>query len=120
MTPTRDLASRVSRYRRQASATNRPGQNVARGAGSGEGEEPDRPASEFLEPGSRWTPLLESISSYYNGAALDLVSTRDLGRYTDTGVNWRVVEGYGGSEARTGCVPERLVQNAGVSACVDG
>jgi monoamine oxidase len=23
------------------------------------------------------------------------VSTKDLGRYTDTGVNWRVVEGYG-------------------------
>ncbi len=58
-------------------------------------DEPDRPASDFLEPSSRWTPLLESISSYYNGAALDLVSTRDLGRYTDTGINWRVVEGYG-------------------------
>jgi monoamine oxidase len=57
--------------------------------------EPDRPASDFLEPGSRWIPLIESISSYYNGAGLDLVSTKDLGRYTDTGVNWRVVEGYG-------------------------
>jgi monoamine oxidase len=56
---------------------------------------PDRPASAFVEAGSRWIPLIESISSYYNGAALDLVSTKDLGRYTDTGVNWRVVEGYG-------------------------
>jgi monoamine oxidase len=58
-------------------------------------DEPDRPASAFLEAGSRWIPLIESISSYYNGAALDLVSTKDIGRYTDTGVNWRVVEGYG-------------------------
>jgi monoamine oxidase len=57
--------------------------------------EPDRPASDLLEGGSRWIPLIESISSYYNGAALDLVSIKDLGRYTDTGVNWRVVEGYG-------------------------
>jgi monoamine oxidase len=57
--------------------------------------EPDRRASDFLEPGSRWIALLESISSYYNGTALDLVSTKDLGRYTDTGVNWRIVEGYG-------------------------
>jgi monoamine oxidase len=58
-------------------------------------QEPDRPASDFIDSGSRWVPLIESISSYYNGAALDLVSTKDLGRYTDTGVNWRVVEGYG-------------------------
>jgi monoamine oxidase len=58
-------------------------------------QEPDGPASDFLDSGSRWVPLIESISSYYNGAALDLVSTKDLGRYTDTGVNWRVVEGYG-------------------------
>ncbi|MBV8848302.1 MAG: FAD-dependent oxidoreductase [Methylobacteriaceae bacterium] len=64
--------------------------------------EHDRPASDFLEQGSRWIPLIESISSYYNGAALDLVSTKDLGRYTDTGVNWRVVEGYGTLVARYG------------------
>jgi monoamine oxidase len=57
--------------------------------------EPDRPASDLLEAGSRWIPLIESISSYYNGAALKLVSIKDLGRYIDTGVNWRVVEGYG-------------------------
>ncbi len=56
---------------------------------------PDRPASAFVEAGNRWIPLLESISSYYSGAALDRVSTKDIGRYVDTGVNWRVVEGYG-------------------------
>ncbi|MBV9394676.1 MAG: FAD-dependent oxidoreductase [Methylobacteriaceae bacterium] len=57
--------------------------------------EPDPPASAFVEAGSRWTALLESISTYYSGAALERVSTRDIGRYVDTGVNWRVVEGYG-------------------------
>jgi monoamine oxidase len=58
-------------------------------------DEPDRPACAFVEAGSRWVPLIESISSYYNGAALELVSTKDIGRYVDTGVNWRVIEGYG-------------------------
>jgi len=58
-------------------------------------QEPDRPASDFLEAGSRWIPLIESISSYYNGTSLERVSTKDIGRYIDTGVNWRVVEGYG-------------------------
>jgi monoamine oxidase len=78
-------------------------------------KEPDRPASDFLEPGSRWIPLIESISSYYNGAALDLVSTKDLGRYTDTGVNWRVVEGYGTLIAKYGAdLPAAF--NAPVSA----
>jgi len=38
--------------------------------------EPDQPGDRFLEPGCRW-----------NG--------RDFWRYRDTGVNWRVVEGYG-------------------------
>ena len=78
-------------------------------------DEPDRPASAFVEAGSRWIPLIESISSYYNGAALDLVSTKDLGRYVDTGVNWRVVEGYGTLIAAYGAaLPVAL--NAPVSA----
>jgi monoamine oxidase len=78
-------------------------------------DNPDRPASAFVEAGSRWIPLIESISSYYNGAALDLVSTRDIGRYTDTGVNWRVVEGYGALIAAYGAdLP--VVLDAPVSA----
>lgn len=55
----------------------------------------DRPASEFLEPGNRWNPLLNALSTYISGAELDLVSVRDLGNYRDSGENWRVVEGYG-------------------------
>lgn len=57
--------------------------------------EPDRAASTYLEPGNRWNPLLDAVSTYYSGAELEYVSLRDLARYDDTGVNWRVVDGYG-------------------------
>lgn len=62
----------------------------------------DRPASDFLEPGGRWNALLNAISSYANGAELDLVSVRDVARYEDDGVNWRVREGYGAMIAAYG------------------
>ena len=65
-------------------------------------DEPDRAASDFLEPGGRWNELIDAVSTYYSGAELDLVSARDLARYEDTGVNWRAVEGYGGVVARHG------------------
>jgi monoamine oxidase len=55
----------------------------------------DRPASDFLEPGNRWNPLLNSLSTYISGAELDQVSVHDLNNYHDSGTNWRVVEGYG-------------------------
>jgi len=58
-------------------------------------EGPDRPAREFLEPGNRWNGLLDAISTWANGAELDRISARDNRRYEDTGVNWRVLEGYG-------------------------
>jgi len=78
-------------------------------------DEPDRPASTFVEAENRWIPLIESISSYYNGAPLDRVSTKDIGRYVDTGVNWRVVEGYGALIAAYGAdLP--IVFDAPVSA----
>ena len=57
--------------------------------------EPDRAASTFLEPGGRWNPLIDAVSTYYSGAELEFVSSRDLARYEDTGVNWRIFEGYG-------------------------
>jgi monoamine oxidase len=57
--------------------------------------EPDRPASDFLEPGNRWNPLINSLSTYISGAELDKVSVHDLNNYRDSGVNWRVAEGYG-------------------------
>jgi monoamine oxidase len=62
----------------------------------------DRPASDFLEPGGRWNELLNAISTYANGAELDQVSVRDAAEYGDTGVNWRVREGFGRAIAAHG------------------
>jgi monoamine oxidase len=57
--------------------------------------EADRAASTFLDPDERWNPLINAVSTFYSGAELDRISARDLSRYDDTGVNWRIVEGYG-------------------------
>src|SRR5262245_60857978 len=57
--------------------------------------EPDVPAASFLEPGGRWNGLINAVGTYVSGAELDQVSARDYGLYEDSGVNWRVVEGYG-------------------------
>jgi monoamine oxidase len=55
----------------------------------------DASAASLLEPGSRWNPILNAESAFMSGAELDLVSAHDLKRYADSGVNWRVREGYG-------------------------
>jgi monoamine oxidase len=57
--------------------------------------EPDRPASEFLEPGNRWNAMINSLSTYISGVELDKVSVHDLNNYHDSGENWRVAGGYG-------------------------
>jgi monoamine oxidase len=56
---------------------------------------PDRPASDLMDPGSPWNPLLNAFSAFYNGAEFDQVSLHDYAAYEDTEVNWRVAEGYG-------------------------
>jgi len=58
-------------------------------------QEPDVPAATLLEPLGPWNALINAISTYANGTELDRVSARDVSRYDDSGVNWRVVEGYG-------------------------
>jgi monoamine oxidase len=63
---------------------------------------PDRPASELLEPNNRWNALITAVNTFVSGAELDQVSAHDLARYDDTGVNWRVVEGYGTTIAAYG------------------
>lgn len=76
----------------------------------------DRPGAELLEPGGRWNPLIDAISSYYNGAEYDAVSVLDYDAYEDSGVNWRVAGGYGAAIASfapaerivTGCPVTRL------------
>jgi monoamine oxidase len=77
---------------------------------------PDRAASTLLEPGGRWNEMLNAVSTFYSGAELDRVSIRDLALYDDTGVNWRVAEGYGtvvaghaaGLPAKFGCKAKRV------------
>lgn len=63
---------------------------------------PDRPASDLLDPGSLWNPLLNAFSAFYNGAEFDQVSLHDYAAYEDTEVNWRVAEGYGTAIAGLG------------------
>jgi len=58
-------------------------------------DDADCSAVELLEPDCRFNPLLNAVSSYVNGVELNLVSVQDSNRYADTGVNWRVAEGYG-------------------------
>jgi monoamine oxidase len=61
----------------------------------------DQPGDRFLEPGCRWNALIDATSTYINGVELDQLSAHDFWRYRDTGVNWRVVEGYGTLVAAT-------------------
>src|SRR5262249_54587068 len=46
----------------------------------------------FPERHGPWNALINAVSTYANGAELDRVSARDVSRYDDSGVNWRVVE----------------------------
>jgi monoamine oxidase len=55
----------------------------------------DRPASDLLDPESPFNGALNAFSAAYNGAEFDQVSVIDYEAFADTGVNWRVVEGYG-------------------------
>lgn len=55
----------------------------------------DAAAGTCLEPGNRWNPMIDAVSTYVNGVELDRVSIHDLDAYRDTGVNWRVRQGYG-------------------------
>ena len=84
-----------------------------------EGER-DVPAATFLEPLGRWNELINAVSTYVSGAELDRVSSRDLNSYNDSGVNWRVVEGYGAAIAAHGAdlpmvlgCPVQLIDHSG-------
>jgi monoamine oxidase len=62
----------------------------------------DSPASLYLEPGNRWNPMIDAISTYVNGCELDQVSIQDMDAYEDTNINWRVRRGYGALMAAYG------------------
>ena len=62
----------------------------------------DVAASLYLEPGNRWNPMIDAISTYINGCELDQVSILDMDAYEDTEINWRVRRGYGALVAAYG------------------
>ncbi|MCA6118667.1 FAD-dependent oxidoreductase [Bradyrhizobium sp. WSM 1738] len=62
----------------------------------------DCAASLCLEPGNRWNPMIDAISTYVNGRELDQVSILDMDAYEDTDINWRVRRGYGALVAAYG------------------
>jgi monoamine oxidase len=62
----------------------------------------DGAANLYLEPGNRWNPMIDAISTYVNGCELDQVSILDAEAYHDTGINWRVRRGYGALMAAYG------------------
>jgi monoamine oxidase len=89
-------------------------------------EATDRAAAECLEPGGRWNGLLDALSTYINGVELDRLSVHDYVRYRNTGVNWRVEEGYGalieaaaaGLDVARNC-PATLIEHAGTRVRVE-
>jgi monoamine oxidase len=62
----------------------------------------DVAANFYLEPGNRWNPMIDAISTYINGCELDRVSILDMDAYEDTEINWRVRRGYGALVAAYG------------------
>jgi monoamine oxidase len=88
--------------------------------------DPDQAAYLLLEPGGRWNALINAASTYINGVELDGVSAHDFYRYRDTGVNWRVREGYGtliaalgqGLDITRDC-PATLIDHAGAQLRIE-
>ncbi len=85
---------------------------VAEAAGGGK----EGPASSLFDPGCRWNGRMDAISGALNGARFSEVSIVDYDAYRDTGVNWRVREGYGslvagladGLPIRLGCAVTKI------------
>ena len=75
----------------------------------------DVPSDRYLEPGNRWNPMIDAISTYVNGCELERVSTLDSFRYEDTGINWRARRGYGALIAGYGAALPLLL-NCNVTA----
>jgi monoamine oxidase len=58
-------------------------------------EPKDRPAATLLPPGGRWNALLDASSTWGNAVELESLSVKDYSSYEDSGLNWRLLEGYG-------------------------
>jgi monoamine oxidase len=74
----------------------------------------DSAAADYLEPGNRWNPMIDAVSTYINGCELDQVSVKDFEQYEDTEINWRVPRGYGALIAAYGA-PCNVALNCNVS-----
>jgi monoamine oxidase len=69
----------------------------------GHGEDgSDLPSAALLEPGCRWNALIGAVTTFISGTEPERLSAIDFDRYDDTGVNWRIVEGYGTTIAAHG------------------
>ena len=76
--------------------------------------------ADFLEPGGRWNALLDAMATYINGVRFDQLVVREYARYRDTGINYRIREGYGALietyaaplDIRLAC-PVTLINHAG-------
>ncbi|MBB1089922.1 FAD-dependent oxidoreductase [Rhodopseudomonas palustris] len=55
----------------------------------------DAPAATLLESGNSWNAMIDAVSTWVNGAELERVSVKDVEAYRDTGINWRIRQGYG-------------------------
>ena len=74
----------------------------------------DSAAADYLEPGNRWNPMIDAVSTYINGCELDQVSVKDFEEYEDTEINRRVPRGYGALIAAYGA-PCNVALNCNVS-----
>jgi monoamine oxidase len=74
----------------------------------------DHAANICLDPGNRWNPMIDAISSYINGCETDRLSILDFDAYHDTNLNWRVRRGYGALMAAYGA-PLPLAFNCAVT-----
>lgn len=74
----------------------------------------DSAAADYLEPGNRWNPMIDAVSTYINGCELDQVSVKDFENYEDTEINWRLPRGYGALIAAYGA-PCRVALNCNVT-----
>jgi monoamine oxidase len=79
--------------------------------------------ADFLEGGGRWNALLDAMATYINGVRFDQLVVREYARYRDTGLNYRIREGYGALieacaaplDIRLAC-PATLIDHAGARA----
>jgi monoamine oxidase len=86
---------------------------------------PDIACDALLDAGDPYNPLIDAVSTWYSGAELAKISAADLALYEDSGVNWRVREGFGaviaaladGLPIRYDC-PVRAIDRSGATLAI--